>query len=262
MRFKKLLVGAVCMALAMGMIAGCAKEGDTVNQVITETSSSETTEVSKEISEEVSEKAGEESGTEVETDTTEATETINPDDIKLRNIYMELYAKSVILPAEPDMTFDEDVKLELDQLRWVELGSISKNLGTLTTEDLLSVGYVDSSGDEATKNEQFELIAAGAKGYSFDAYYDGDIISNILVINHALEEDDTNKPEIAMKFTSFGIQVGESSEILKQLGVPSLVAKLDEEMYYYWQVETEDGGCCLRVSATDNIIDSMEILIF
>ena len=65
-----------------------------------------------------------------------------------------------------------------------------------------------------------------------------------------------------MKFTSFGIQVGESSEILKQLGVPSLVAKLDEEMYYYWQVETEDGGCCLRVSATDNIIDSMEILIF
>ena len=136
MRFKKLLVGAVCMALAMGMIAGCAKEGDTVNQVITETSSSETTEVSKEISEEVSEKASEESGTEVETDTTEATETINPDDIKLRNIYMELYAKSVTLPAEPDMTFDEDVKLELDQLSWVELGSISKNLGTLTTEDL------------------------------------------------------------------------------------------------------------------------------
>ena len=68
--------------------------------------------------------------------------------------------------------------------------------------------------------------------------------------------------EIPMKFTAFGIQVGEDAETLKQLGVPALVAQIDEDMTYYWQVETEDGGCCLCVKATDHIITSMEIMIF
>ena len=255
MTTKKLLVTAACMVLAMGMIAGCAKEETAGNQVTTEASVAETPEVSAEVSEQASEQA--------ETDAPEAAQTFDPDDIKLRNPFIEMYADNVILPAEPDMDFDADVKLELNQLTMVEMGTVTKNLGELTTEDMLSVGYVDGFGDEATQNEDLKMIGAGAKGYSFDAYYDEDVVDRISVMEYCPEDgSDENRPEIAMKFTEFGIQVGAEADCLKQLGVPALIAQIDEDMTYYWQVETEDGGCCFSVTVTDQIINWIEIMIY
>jgi len=259
MRLKKLLVSTACVVLGVGMFAGCAEEEDTVIEVSMETTSSETVEMSKEVLVEVSEEAG----TEAETQTAENTETIDPDDIKLRNGFIEAFADTVILPAEPDMTFDADVKMDLNQLTMIDMGTVSKNLGELTTEDMLSIGYVDAFGDKATKDEDLEMIGAFAKGYSFDAYYDENVIGRILVMEYNADKDlDKNLPEVSMKFTEFGIQVGEDAGTLKQLGVPALIAKIDEDMTYYWQVETADGGCCLCVKATDHIITSMEIMIF
>lgn len=263
MRSKKLLTGAVCMVLAMSTIAGCAKEESTVNQSIARTTPSETPEVSKEVSAEVSGETSEQASTEAEKETLEMKEAIDPDDIKLRNPFIEGYADNVILPAEPDMEFNEDVELALDQLTWVEMGRVGKYLGELTTEDMLSVGYIDAYGEEAAIDERLEMIAAGAKGYSFDAYYEENVIDRILVMESISEEySSENMPEIAMKFTDYRIQVGDDAETLKQLGVPALTAQIDEDMTYYWQVETEEGGCCLCVKVTDQVIHSMEIMIF
>lgn len=267
MRLKKLLVSTACVVLGVGMFAGCAKEEDTVIEVSMETTSSETVEMSKEVSVEVSEEVSTEAETEAEMQaeakTPETTEAINPDDIKLRNPFIESFADSVVLPAEPDMTFDADVKMDLNQLTLVGMGTVSKNLGELTTEDMLSVGYVDAFGDKATKDEDLEMIGACAKGYTFDAYYDEAVIDRILVMEYNAEKDlDKNLPEVSMKFTEFGIQVGEDAETLKQLGVPALIAKIDEDMTYYWQVETEGDGCCLCVKATEHIITSIEIMIY
>ncbi len=263
MRLKKLLVSTACTVLAMGMLAGCAKEEATVNQAAAQASTSETPEVSAEVSKEVSAEVSEEVSKESEIDTSETAKTIDPDDIKLRNPFIEAFADSVIVSAEPDMTFDEGVELELNQLTWIEMGTVSKNLGVLTTEDMLSVGYVDVFGDEATMDEDLEMIGAGAKGFTFDAYYDENEIGRILVVENKTEEDSDRKlPEISMKFTEFGIQVGEEAETLRQLGVPALTVKIDGDMTYYWQVETEDGGCCLCVNVKDHIIYSMEIMIF
>lgn len=246
MKSKKLLTGAVCMVLAMSTIAGCAKEEATGNQVTAQTTTSETPKVSEEVSKE-----------------TETKETIDPDDIKLRNPFIEGYADNVILPAEPDMAFNEDVELELDQLTWVEMGNVGKYLGELTTEDMLSVGYIDAYGEEAAIDERLEMIAAGARGYSFDAYYDENVIDRIFVMESVSDEyTSESMPEIAMKFTDYRIQVGDDAEDLKQLGVPALTAQIDEDMTYYWQVENEDGGCCLCVKVTDQVIDSIEIMIY
>ena len=243
------------MVLAMSTIAGCTKEESTGNQVTTQTTISETPKVSEEVSKETE--------TVVQTETTETKEAIDPDDIKLRNPFIEGYADNVILPAEPDMEFDEDVELDLDQLTWGEMGMVGKYLGELTTEDMLSVGYIDAHGEEAAIDERLKMIAAGAKGYYFDAYYDENVIDRILVMESVSEEyTSENMPEIAMKFTDYRIQVGEDAEDLKQLGVPALTAQIDEDMTYYWQVENEDGGCCLCVRVTEQVIDSIEIMIY
>lgn len=257
MKLKKLLVSIICTVFVIGTITGCGKEEATGNQVVSEAPTSETS-----VSEapEVSADAGEETSADAEM---KAEAIIDPDDIKLRNPFMEAYADTVIVPAEPDMTFDADVKMNLNQLTTIVMGKVSANLGEFTTEDIIAVGYIDAFGKEASIDESFKMITAGAKGYTFEAYYDENVINRILVLNGNLEEDsDKNAPEIPMKFTAFGVQVGEKAETLKQLGVPALVAQIDEEMNYYWQIETEDGGCCLRVKAVENIITGIEIMIF
>ncbi len=259
MKLKKLVMSTACMMFAMCMMIGCAKDEKVVNQESEGTMGVVESEMTTEIGEETSVEESVEVTEQTDTATPETAETIDPDDIKLRNVFAESFAESVILPAEPAMSFDEDVKLDMNQLTLVETGNITKNLGELTTEDLLAVGYVDAFGNEVSLNEEVELIGAAAKGYAFDAYYDGNIIDRIYVIERDPKE---NSSEITMKFTECGIQVGEESETLKQLGVPALTANIDGDMYYYWQIENEEGGCCLCVQVTDTIIRSMEIMIF
>lgn len=262
MRTKRLLATVTCIALGMSMLAGCTKEEPAENQVVEEISTSETTEVSEEASVESETTTSETTEVSEETESTESEKTgeIDPDDIKLRNTFKEAYADVLILPAEPGMEFDENVELELEQLTWIQMGDVATNLGKLTTEDVLSVGYEDVNGNEASMDDDLESICAFAQGYSFDAYYDGNIIDNILILENNLE--DVDSPEISTKFTEFEIEAGTAAETLKALGEPDLAAQIDEEMYYYWQVETEAGGCCFCAHVKDNIIVGMEIKIF
>ena len=184
MRLKRLLATVACIVLGMSILAGCAKEEPAVNPAVEETSVSETTEVSEEASAESESTIPEttEISEEAESSESEKKDVIDPDDIKLRNIYTEAYAEVVVLPAEPDMEFDENVELELEQLTWIQMGDLSTNLGKLTTEDVLSVGYEDVLGNAASIDEDMGMIYAFAKGYNFDAYCDGNIINRIILL--------------------------------------------------------------------------------
>lgn len=262
MRLKRLLATVACIVLGMSILAGCAKEEPAVNPVVDETSVSETTEVSEEASVESESITPEttEISEEAESTESEKTDAIDPDDIKLRNIYTEAYAKVVVLPAEPDMEFDENVELELEQLTWIQMGDLSTNMGKLTTEDVLSVGYEDVLGNAASIDEDMGTINAFAEGYDFAAFCDGNIVNRIILLD--TDREDADLPEISTKFTEFGIEAGTAAETLKVLGEPDLAAQIDEEMYYYWQVETEAGGCCFCAQVEDNSIVVIEIMIF
>lgn len=239
MRIRKLLVCATFAMFTVASFTACGNE----EKPIEATKEAATNDVK-----------------ESETDNESKNQIFAPEDIKLRNKFTELEAKELIISAESEIEFDNTV-FGYNQLVKMNIGGSDTSLGHFKPQDLIPIGFVDSYGDKIELEK--DRVSGDAKGYSFDAYSnDNGKVDRFIVFGYLNEYDRNELPVIELGFTESNIKIGENKDSLKGLGMPSLIMKIDGEMCYYWQVESEEGNCCVCIKTLDGVVSNMDMIIY
>ena len=239
MRIRKLLVCATFAMFTVASFTACGNE----EKPIEATKEAATNDVK-----------------ESETDNESKNQTFAPEDIKLRNKFIEAEAKELIISAESEIEFDNTV-FGYNQLVKMNIGGSDTSLGHFKPQDLIRMGYVDNYGNKVEL--EGNRISGFAISHNFDAYInDKEVVDRFIVSGSSYKNEISNLPDIALNFTELEIKIGDSKDSLKGLGTPSLVMKIDDEMVYYWQVESNDGNCCVSIETHNGIVCDMDMVIY
>ncbi len=258
MRLRRLLICVAMTVLAIGVVGGCAKKD---SQKPTTVSGENVT--TQEETEETTSKVNEE----VTTEGKQLGEGVPTDEIVLINPFTVSFAEGkegTQMPATPEIEFDSGAELSIYQLTWVEIGNRSTDMGYLKLEDLFDAGLVGNNGETVYKVETSGWMDVYTKDLSIAVYdyEEGNPYVAELHIDKNYHGDGKNYADIPLKITELGLEIGQSVEVLKPLGTPDYAMLIEGKYYYYWQVETEDKGCCVEVVTKDGIIESLAIAAF
>ncbi len=67
------------------------------------------------------------------------------------------------------------------------------------------------------------------------------------------------KAQIDAKITEFGLQIGQSAEVLEQLGTPAQIFEYEDKCVYTWKIEPEDTYYSLDVKVENGVIIEIDV---